>query len=209
MQKKWKKQRENQQNPKNTKTKLKVKKKGKKKERQKGKTWENMDLSTCICFAFILLSRFALCFFLVLQQKKQNKSNKKAHRESKICKTNASGQLHVFHMFFSLFDVPFFAHFFCFRFFLVLKFCFLMFQVFSFFCMVFKFKNHSNELWRRVGSQTTMHVRTNQMLHLCAHRHQENPVTSACLLVVETPCVRKIRTPVFNNLLPNCGWILV
>ena len=37
---------------------------GEKKERQKGKNMEKMDLSICICFAFILLCRFAfLCFY--------------------------------------------------------------------------------------------------------------------------------------------------
>ena len=37
---------------------------GEKKERQKGKNMEKMDLSICICFAFILLCRFA--FFMLL-----------------------------------------------------------------------------------------------------------------------------------------------
>ena len=70
-------------------------------------------------FAFMLLSRFAFLllfcflFFQGKKQKKQNKSKIKAKLESKI---NAK-KMQMANSMFSLFDVPFFPHLFCFRFF--------------------------------------------------------------------------------------------
>ena len=80
-------------------------------------------------------------------QKKSKKSKSKKQNNAKKCKWTSP----LFPHYFSLFDVPFFPHLFCFRFFSVLKFCFFDVPcVFSFFCICFfKFKNHSNKLWRR------------------------------------------------------------
>ena len=65
MLKKWEKK-ANQQNPKKHKSKIKWEKKGKQRKVKKGKNGKKHDLSICICFALILLFRFA--------KKERNKS---------------------------------------------------------------------------------------------------------------------------------------
>jgi nicotinamide riboside transporter PnuC len=76
-----------------------------------------MDLSICIFFAFILLSRFVffafILFFLLFAWKKSKiKAKKTKQKKSKSkkrnkCKKNAHGQI-IFSFCFSLFHVPFF-----------------------------------------------------------------------------------------------------
>ena len=118
-------------------------KRGKKKrENQKGKMRKQWTCPFAFFFAFILLSRFAfflLAFILLFAWKKKTckrKAKKSKSKKQNNAKKNAHGQVHCFPIF-SLFDVPFFPHLFCFRFFSVLKFCFLMFHVFSIFCIFF------------------------------------------------------------------------
>ena len=111
----------------------------KKKERQKGKKWKKW-----IClFAFFLhylfcfLDLFFIYLFCILffAWKKTNK-NKKQLEKNKMNAKKCKWTNPFFH--FSLFDVPFFPHLCCFRFFSVLKFCFLIFHVFSFFLAFFQ-----------------------------------------------------------------------
>ena len=114
MQKQWKNQKANQQNQKKNKSKIKTEKRGKK---QNGKKHGKMNLSICICFAFILFSRlffvaFILHLFCFLPGKKhttckikaKNKSKKQNIEMRNKCKWTSPFFPHVF----SLLDVPFF-----------------------------------------------------------------------------------------------------
>ena len=107
---------------------------GEKRNVKKGKKHvKNMELSTCICFAFILLSRFAFllllfCYFCCKTRKKH-----KANRESKInakqMQVDKSMFSHVF-PFWRSFFFPFFSP-------SVLFLCFLDFADFLFVFSIF------------------------------------------------------------------------
>jgi hypothetical protein len=63
MQKKWKKQKANQQNPKKYKSKIKGEKNGKEKESEKGKKWGNNGLVHFFpCFSFLTFLFFPHLF---------------------------------------------------------------------------------------------------------------------------------------------------
>jgi hypothetical protein len=86
LQKQWKKQKANQQNPKNTKAKIEGEKRGKKRKVKKGKNGEPMDLSICMFFAFLICFLFAFISHLVcfLPGKKQNKMGNKSKTKKHI-----------------------------------------------------------------------------------------------------------------------------
>ena len=127
-----------------------------------------MNWSICIDFAFFDL--LFVCFYFV------------------FCFLPGKMQMDKSMLFqcFSLFDVPFFHHFFCFRFFSVLKVCFLMFHVFSFFLHFFKFKNHSNKLWRRTSATCGKRTFGNQSMR--GLRQSNLPVENATTPLWDQPC---------------------
>ena len=101
------------ENPKNKsakskKNKNKIKTEKKKEKNQNGKKHGKMDLSICICVAFILFSRLFFVFFVASilhlfcfsPEKKHTtcKIKAKTNRKNKIykCKTNANGHLYIF-----------------------------------------------------------------------------------------------------------------
>ena len=127
-----------------TEKKRKQNKWGTKRNLKKGKTWEKMDLSICIFFAFILLSRFVLfCFYFTFDfacclEKKQTKKQNKIKYTNWKSKTNATKS--IVSSCVPLFDFPLFSPFFSFYFVSVFfGFCWF---VFWFFLLFFAFVAH-------------------------------------------------------------------
>ena len=92
---------------------------GKQGKSKRGNMGTKMDLSICISFACILLFRFTFffCFFPGKKQKQSKIKAKKQFEKAKYMHKKCKWTNPFFFPFFSLFDVPFFPHLFCFRFF--------------------------------------------------------------------------------------------